>query len=238
MFLLARRFMQRRDATFAAALVRRQSVSHRDRLLAKRLCRVAGQRASAAALAGPPAPRKRQIGTQFSHLGLIVAAAWLTNVPAAVMLTYSLALLLVVAAIMRRSLRPLAIGAIAVLLGLALAAFYVVPVLYEQKWVEIAQVLSLGRPSAGQFHLHFAQQPGSRSLQLADLAALGRRDDPHGRFLVSLTRPGAPALPSSGPCLRPGRRPPHFCSPPSAFCSIAFSRKCVTCNFPCAGCSV
>jgi hypothetical protein len=38
----------------------------------------------------------------------------------------------------------LAIGGIAVLLGFALAAFYVVPVLYEQKWVEIAQVLSLG----------------------------------------------------------------------------------------------
>ena len=73
-----------------------------------------------------------------------MAAAWLTNIPSAVMLTYSLALLLMVAAVMRRSSRPLVIGAVALLLGLALAGFYVVPVLYEQKWVEIAQVLSPG----------------------------------------------------------------------------------------------
>ena len=77
-------------------------------------------------------------------LSLIVAAAWLTNIPAAVMLTYSLALLLVVAAVLRRSIRPFAVGAAALVIGLALAAFYVVPVLYEQKWVEIAQVLSPG----------------------------------------------------------------------------------------------
>ncbi len=49
-----------------------------------------------------------------------------------------------VASILRRSPRPLAIGALALFLGLALAAFYVVPVLYELKWVEIAQVLSVG----------------------------------------------------------------------------------------------
>src|SRR5207245_10639928 len=38
-------------------------------------------------------------------LGLVVAAAWLTNAPAAVMVTYSLALLVVVVAIVQRSPR-------------------------------------------------------------------------------------------------------------------------------------
>jgi hypothetical protein len=93
------------------------------------------------------------------YLSLIVAAAWLTNIPGAVMLTYSLALLLAVAAAMRRSLRPLAIGAIAMLLGLALAAFYVVPVLYEQKWIEIAQVLSLGVRPQDNFIFTFLSNP-------------------------------------------------------------------------------
>ncbi len=77
------------------------------------------------------------------------------------MLTYSLALLLVVAAIVRRSPRPLVIGALALLLGLALAAFYVVPVLYEQKWVEIAQVLSPGVRPQDNFIFTVAQQPRS-----------------------------------------------------------------------------
>ena len=40
-------------------------------------------------------PKKKDRNTVLS-LGLIVAAAWLTNVPGAVMVTYSLALLLVV----------------------------------------------------------------------------------------------------------------------------------------------
>ena len=75
------------------------------------------------------------------------------------MLTYSLALLLVVQAITSRSLRPLAIGAIAMLLGFALAAFYVVPVLYEQKWIEIAQVLSLGVRPQDNFIFTFLNNP-------------------------------------------------------------------------------
>jgi hypothetical protein len=73
-----------------------------------------------------------------------VAAAWLTNAPSAVMVNYSLALLVLVVAIADRSPRLLGYGAAAVLLGAALAAFYLVPAAYEEKWVNIAQVLSPG----------------------------------------------------------------------------------------------
>ena len=144
MFLLARRFMPRRDATFAAALY---AVNPYHIVI------VYWRSAFAELLVGALLPLlllvllrsvEKSHRTTVLSLGLIVAAAWLTNVPAAVMLTYSLALLLVVASILRRSPRPLAIGALALFLGLALAAFYVVPVLYELKWVEIAQVLSVG----------------------------------------------------------------------------------------------
>ncbi len=144
MFLLARRFLQRRDATFAAALY---AVNPYHIVI------VYWRSAFAELLVGALLPLlllvllrsvEKSNRTTILSLSLIVAAAWLTNVPAAVMLTYSLALLLVVASIRRRSLRPVAIGATSLFLGLALAAFYVVPVLYEQKWVEIAQVLSVG----------------------------------------------------------------------------------------------
>ncbi|HEX4488399.1 MAG TPA: 6-pyruvoyl-tetrahydropterin synthase-related protein [Terriglobales bacterium] len=77
-------------------------------------------------------------------LALIVAAAWLTNAPSAVMVNYSLVLLIVVMAVVRRSSRSLLPGLISVGLGLLLAAFYVVPAIYEQKWVDISQVLGPG----------------------------------------------------------------------------------------------
>jgi hypothetical protein len=60
------------------------------------------------------------------------------------MVNYSLVLLFVVAAIIRRNPRLLFYGAMAVLLGGALAAFYVVPAAYEQKWVNIGEVLAPG----------------------------------------------------------------------------------------------
>ncbi|MBZ5650559.1 MAG: hypothetical protein LAO18_08760 [Acidobacteriia bacterium] len=143
MFLLARRYLPRRDAIFAAALYAANPYH---------IVIVYWRSACAELLAGALLPllllailRAEKIEKKsILPLGLIVAAALLTNIPAAVMLTYSLALLLTVVAVMRRSPQPLAIGAAALLLGLALAGFYVVPVLYEQKWVEIAQVLSPG----------------------------------------------------------------------------------------------
>jgi hypothetical protein len=75
---------------------------------------------------------------------LLAAAAWLTNIPAAVMLNYSLVLLVVILAFLKRSPRVLLRGALAVLFGAALAAFFLIPAAYEQRWVNIAEVLSPG----------------------------------------------------------------------------------------------
>lgn len=143
MFLLARRFLSRRDATFAAALFAANPYH---------IVLIYWRSDFAELLVSALLPllllvilrAEKNAGRAIVPLGLIVAAAWLTNVPAAVMLTYSLALLVAVVAILRRSPRPLVIGALAFVLGIALAAFYIVPVLYEQNWVEIAQVLSPG----------------------------------------------------------------------------------------------
>ncbi len=84
-------------------------------------------------------------------LSLVLAAAWLTNAPAAVMIHYSLALLLGFFAWQRRSLRILLVGAGAVLLGACLAAFYLLPAIYEQRWVDIAQAVSAGSRPADSF---------------------------------------------------------------------------------------
>jgi hypothetical protein len=143
MFFLARRWLDRRDAIFAAALYAANPYY---------IVIVYWRSAFAELLAGALLPllllyvlrleKERQ--NAVISLSVIVAAAWLTNIPAALMLNYSLVLLIVILAILARSPRILLSGAIAVLLGAGLAAFFLVPAAYEQRWVNIGEVLSLG----------------------------------------------------------------------------------------------
>src|SRR5208282_5857888 len=79
-------------------------------------------------------------GLQF--LAVSFALIWLANAPAAVLATYSLMLLFFVASILRRSLRPLLLGGVSMASGFGLAAFYIFPAAYEQRWVQIRQVLA------------------------------------------------------------------------------------------------
>jgi hypothetical protein len=94
-------------------------------------------------------------------LSLLLAAAWLTNAPAAVMIHYSIAGLAVISAsiatvqkatrtrswntrVWLPPVRTLLWTALPMLLGAGLASFYLLPAIYEQQWINLSEVLSPG----------------------------------------------------------------------------------------------
>lgn len=94
-------------------------------------------------------------------LGGFLALTWITNVPASIVLFYTLGAVAILHAIRRKSLQP----AIAMLLanstGATLAAFYLVPTWLEQGWIDKSSILRFDYSlfflfvslSQGPFHL-------------------------------------------------------------------------------------
>jgi hypothetical protein len=155
MFLLSRQWLERRDATFAAVLYAVNPYhlvivywrSAFAELLASSLLPLLlllVLRIESRIDLPIEEPLKENYRRVMVLLALVLASSWLINAPAAVMIHYSLALLIIVFACIRRSPRILITGIFAVLLGAALAAFYLLPAIYEQKWVNIAEAVSPG----------------------------------------------------------------------------------------------
>lgn len=153
-FLLARRWMEPSDAVFAAVLY----VANPYHLVI-----VYWRSAFAELLASCLIPILLLIVLRIAEgerrvlvpLSLVLAAAWLTNAPAAVMIHYSLALLAIYFAWKKKSARVLLVAGGAVVLGACLAAFYLLPAIYEQKWVNIAEAVSAGsRPQDNFLFIH------------------------------------------------------------------------------------
>jgi hypothetical protein len=74
-------------------------------------------------------------------LALVVAGAWLSNAPLGVMLSYLLAGVALLLAILARSWLPILRATLAAILGLGLSAFFWIPAEWEQRWVAIRQAV-------------------------------------------------------------------------------------------------
>ncbi|MGA2236419.1 MAG: RdgB/HAM1 family non-canonical purine NTP pyrophosphatase [Terriglobales bacterium] len=162
MYRLAREWLSARDALFAAVFYA---------LNPYHLLIVYWRSAYSELLAAPLLPllllcllRLKDSNLSSHHsfrptlwLSLTLAAAWLTNAPAAVMIHYSvagLALLLTAREAAREAARKKSWGqqtwhllirtTLAMFLGAGLASFYLLPASYEQGWINLSQVLSPG----------------------------------------------------------------------------------------------
>ena len=88
----------------------------------------------------PSAPAyRRALDGSTVPLALVVAGAWLSNAPVGVMACYLLAAVALAAALLEKSWAPVVRASTAAALGIGLAAIYLVPAAWEQRWVDIRQ---------------------------------------------------------------------------------------------------
>jgi 6-pyruvoyl-tetrahydropterin synthase related domain len=95
----------------------------------------------------------------IAGVAVVYAAIWLSNAPEAVLASYSAALLLVVLATLKKSLAPVLAGGVALAAGMGLAAYYILPAAYEQRWVDIGQVLAMELRPVENFLFTHAENP-------------------------------------------------------------------------------
>ena len=139
MYLLAREWAPAEAATFAACLY----VANPYAMFVAYERSAFGELLAAAWLPLMVLFALRRSGA-MAPLGLSVAALWLTNSPAAVIGSYLLAVLALGMWIAEGRAWPALRAAGGMALGLGLAAFYIVPAAFEQRWVQIERAINPG----------------------------------------------------------------------------------------------
>ena len=82
---------------------------------------------------------RRALDGSALPLALVVAGCWLSNAPLGVMGCYLLAAVALAAALEARSWAPVLRAAVAAALGIGLAALYLLPAAWEQRWIDVSQ---------------------------------------------------------------------------------------------------
>jgi hypothetical protein len=82
---------------------------------------------------------RRALDGSALPLALVVAGCWLSNAPLGVMGCYLLAAVALAVALQARSWAPVLRAAVAAVLGIGLAALYLLPAAWEQRWIDVSQ---------------------------------------------------------------------------------------------------
>ena len=187
MFVLARQWLSRRDAVFAAALYAANPYN---------LVIVYWRSADAELMAAIYLPLLLLLILRMDEdedgpravvpLSLLMAAGWLTNLPSGVMMNYSLGVMAVMMALRRRSFMVIAYAGLAAILGAMLAGFYLLPAYHQQSWVNIGEVLTPGvRPVDNFLFTKTADPDHNRFNLLVSIVAVSQLAVLAGAFLLS-----------------------------------------------------
>lgn len=109
-------------------------------------------------------------------LALIVAGMWLSNGPVGIMGSYLLAAVAVVSAVTEKSLAPLVRAAVGTIAGMALAALYLLPAVWERNWASIQYAVTLSHfvvENSWLFARHADPGMGSHDVLLARASLVG-----------------------------------------------------------------
>ena len=82
---------------------------------------------------------KRAFDGSTTLLALVVAGAWFSNVPLGVMASYLLAAVALAVALVSKSWAPIFRASVAAVMGIGLAAIFLLPAVWEQRWIDIRQ---------------------------------------------------------------------------------------------------
>ncbi|HEY0759780.1 MAG TPA: hypothetical protein VGD59_11040 [Acidisarcina sp.] len=170
-----------------------------------------------------PGPGREAAIFSAIPLALTVAAVWLTNAPAAVMASYTLAIVALVAAISERTWWPILRASTGAALGIAFAAFYIVPAAFERRWVDISRATAPGmRPqdsflfehTGEAFHDQVLHTASWIAVSLLTAFALATLASWRSRRLGRRHPSPKPALPGHPPALPPLVYRPMLILPP------------------------
>jgi hypothetical protein len=124
---------------------------------------------------------RRAFDGSAAPLALVLAGAWLSNAPLGVMASYLLAAAALTLTVIDCSCAPILRAAVAATLGFALAAFYLLPAAWEQRWVDIRQAVDdpglkiensflFGHPAGADLSLHDIELSRASIIALAMFA--------------------------------------------------------------------
>ncbi len=77
-------------------------------------------------------------------LAVALAGAWFSDIPLGILASYLMAGMALTAALLWRSWAPILRSTVAAALGFALTAIYMVPAVFEQRWITVQQATTLG----------------------------------------------------------------------------------------------
>jgi hypothetical protein len=95
----------------------------------------------------------------IAALAATIAGIWLMNAPSGVMACYALLWMALLRLISERSWRVTLRIAVATATGLLLAAFYLIPAAYQERWVEIARAIGPDMRFQDSFLFHHTGEP-------------------------------------------------------------------------------